>query len=498
MEAGDEGMIYFQLMLHPPSPQKLPLYRRFIAAMMTFSIVVFSHFLFAQTTHDGPLAMLTQAVTDDANGNGYLDRIILHFDQEVTFPISDDAKNLAGIKFNSFTFSVDSISGASNRSTTDSVFIMYLHELENNIPQTAWTPIISITGITGIAPITNLRCVDGAGPVIWSVVKEIDTLENRSDDKVTVTLSERILSSDGSSFGLMHEPAQIFNAWKRAASSTMVRDTGMLGGIRAFYSTDNDSAVSFYMKNGNDLSRSYLLSIKTDPSLIIDWLTGNAPSNNNQIVQVKLSVSDMATTGIKIGGNNNITTSREIMNIGRPGAIIIPSSLHVQPGVFQAQHSPYACDWVKHDGAGCLIRIPILVPADSLQKVTLDIGIYDQNGNLIQQGMNTDVLASITSNDLPTCFLLDIYWNGYDNAGKPMSTTEDQIDVKVTLNYSDPNIKEMVFKSNSSITPGSPSHKSGCGCGSGTGLAFIPPIGFKVRSWWQRKKKNKAALCERK
>jgi hypothetical protein len=466
---------------------------RFIAAIMTFSIGAFSHSLFART-NIGPLSMLTQAVTGDANGNGYLDRIILHYDQEVTFPLNDDVKNLASIKFNSFTFSVDSISAAASLSRTDSVFIMYLHELENNIPQTGWIPIISIAGIAGIAPITNLLCADGAGPVIWSVVKEIDTLENRNYDKVTVTLSEPILSSDGNRFSLMHKPAQVFNVWKRTASGAVVTDTGMLDGIKSFYA-DYDSAGSFYMKNGNDLSSSYLLSIKTDSSLIIDRSIigmGNAPSNNNQIVQVKLSASNMGIAhGIKIGGNNNIINSGEIMNVGRPGAIIIPSSLHVQPGVFQAQHSPNAFNWVKFDGAGCVIRIPILVlSANPSQKDTLDISIYDQNGNLIQHGSNTDVLASITSNDMPTCFLLDIYWNGYDNTGKSISTTEDKINVKVALNYSDPGIKEMVFESNASITPENRSHKSGCGCGSGTGLAFIPPIGFKMRSWWQRKRKK--------
>jgi hypothetical protein len=35
--------------------------------------------------------------------------------------------------------------------------------------------------------------------------------------------------------------------------------------------------------------------------------------------------------------------------------------------------------------------------------------------------------------------------------------------------------------------------KDGCGCGSGTGLAFIPPIGFKIGSWWKRKKKRTGA-----
>jgi hypothetical protein len=31
-----------------------------------------------------------------------------------------------------------------------------------------------------------------------------------------------------------------------------------------------------------------------------------------------------------------------------------------------------------------------------------------------------------------------------------------------------------------------------CGCGSGTGLAFLPPIGFKIGSWLKRKKEKRA------
>jgi len=34
-------------------------------------------------------------------------------------------------------------------------------------------------------------------------------------------------------------------------------------------------------------------------------------------------------------------------------------------------------------------------------------------------------------------------------------------------------------------------NKPGCGCGSGTGLAFIPPLGFKAKSWWNRKRKGR-------
>jgi hypothetical protein len=43
------------------------------------------------------------------------------------------------------------------------------------------------------------------------------------------------------------------------------------------------------------------------------------------------------------------------------------------------------------------------------------------------------------------------------------------------------------------LYPPQSDNKPGCGCGSGTGLAFIPPLGFKAKSWWSRKKKGKDA-----
>jgi len=41
-------------------------------------------------------------------------------------------------------------------------------------------------------------------------------------------------------------------------------------------------------------------------------------------------------------------------------------------------------------------------------------------------------------------------------------------------------------------------NKPGCGCGSGTGLAFIPPLGFKAKSWWNRKRKGRGDKKQRK
>jgi hypothetical protein len=44
------------------------------------------------------------------------------------------------------------------------------------------------------------------------------------------------------------------------------------------------------------------------------------------------------------------------------------------------------------------------------------------------------------------------------------------------------------FTIQSSPTSGTQDEKPGCGCGASAGLAFIPPIGFKIRRLIKKKK----------
>ena len=82
-------------------------------------------------------------------------------------------------------------------SSTDTVFVVTLVEpvkgdIDYGMPETDWKPSITITGMPGVSSIKGYVATDGAAPVIWSVTKTITSTSDRTQDKVTVTLSEPI------------------------------------------------------------------------------------------------------------------------------------------------------------------------------------------------------------------------------------------------------------------------------------------------------------------
>jgi fibro-slime domain-containing protein len=178
----------------------------------------------------GPLTNLTSAVTGDADGDGYLDRIIMHFDKEAMLQLSDSAANgkltikYSDINGEPYIFHVDSIRGMSGTGKVDSVFTVYIAELSNKIPQTAWTPSITDKGVfKGVGTISNVVAADGAGPVIWRVVKDNKSVMTNTDDEVTVVFSEPVQAVDGSEFKTGLPPNMVFYVWMQRENSSGAR-----------------------------------------------------------------------------------------------------------------------------------------------------------------------------------------------------------------------------------------------------------------------------------
>ncbi|MGB7567937.1 MAG: hypothetical protein WBM07_08760, partial [Chitinivibrionales bacterium] len=362
----------------------------------------------------GKPTTLVAAVTQDVNGDGYLDGIVLHFDKQTTIPAGYNIDSLINVTYNyagtNFTFTVDSIggvpsnSGVTSQSATDSVFTIYVSELKNNIPQTAWTPSVTINGLTGTTPVNNVTSVDGAGPVIWSVTKDITSLTNRATDLVSITFSEPIEASDGSDFKnkLSTDPSLVFYVWKdsaiavngKAVKDTFVLDT-ILNGINGFYSVSSDGkTVYFYMSNGKDLTSEYYISLKSDSSLIVDLSRAlNDPAKTNQKVQVKV-----------------ISNAPNVLTVGPNPAV--PSYAHPGDLTLDYNYNYNARQWAV-DGNGTLLSFDVAVSTNSNDKITGYIKIYDVVGNLVcgagDNGTNLIQSSWIGSGTVQHYY---IYWNG--------------------------------------------------------------------------------------
>lgn len=261
---------------------------------------------------NGPAINLTQALTRDIDGNGYLDHIELHFALPVTLPANFSFTGLSIISGASL-FTASGIENNTGR--TDSVWLIKINEVQNGIPQTAWKPYIKFDGDNNhsIAGANKVQCQDGAGPVVWSVENNRRD-KDPADDVVTVILSEPVMRSNGSSLTLIDTPSMVFSVWQKNTNDTFVRVDKFLEGINAFMgitTTIKDprqSVVSFKMINGNDLTSQYYISVNTDKMFITDNAGGNNfPNLNNQRVRV-LVTPQITEVDVDTLGQNRTST----------------------------------------------------------------------------------------------------------------------------------------------------------------------------------------------
>jgi hypothetical protein len=248
----------------------------------------------------GPATQILQALTLDTNGNGFLDGVRLRSAEKVDLSTMDSSALLAAISVENGanSWANMSIVGA-NGTLYDSVFVLsFAEDSIPRVPQTAWTPGISITGIPGLAnvPLGTVMCVDGAPPVVWAVYNVIDPNGNIANDLIKVVLSEPIASRSGS-LSLATPPESLFVVWVKQTDGTFTEQPGFFAGISALASVHDTSlgGVTLPMvvfRNSNDagwqlLSNNYL-NIRTSPSSVIrdQVMPPNVPLDNNLKVRV--------------------------------------------------------------------------------------------------------------------------------------------------------------------------------------------------------------------
>jgi fibro-slime domain-containing protein len=366
----------------------------------------------------GPLTSLTAAVTGDADGDGYLDHIVLHFDKEATFPSDINPKTAFTITYSNkdgmnVQFVVDSIRGMSGTGLTDSVFTVYFAEntAGSTKLQTAWTPTITYNGnLKGVSPINNNSTIDGAGPVIWKVIKDSKSVYTTKDDEITVIFSEPIQATDGSGFKTGTQPNLVFYVWTQDTSGHFLRDSINLplSDIKYFNGqmTDaNQTQVTFTMTNGKDISALNFFSIRVDSSAIYDkaaenpnnpdnpsLLFNNLPAANNQPVRVQV-ISNIPEK-LLVGPNPSV-----------------PTFLHERPGELNFVNNPNARRWVGTEHAATVLNFLVDVDMDASLKIAGNLAIYDVVGNPVQTAKNDDILKGTGWLAGTGIHNFDIYWN---------------------------------------------------------------------------------------
>jgi hypothetical protein len=378
---------------------------RFLRQIAIF-FLIFASFsttaLYAQTG-----ARLIHAFTRDLNGNGYLDAVELRFDDLVSLPTTSLPSFIVSCdSLLDTAFSIDSI--VSVKSPSDTVFIAYLSEQYDTIPQTSWLLKISITGVSGLENVVEFTAMDGAGPVIWSVDRVTTSTQDRTRDRITVGFSEDILSSGGQPMAFSTLVESIFSAWAIADQGYVLVD-GLFSGIQGFTEITSQS-VTFYMTNGNDLTGNHLLSILATVSSQIDDSEGNPPNSNNQKVRVFVSgqVSGKPTAGP--------TPFFPILNADS----LSGAYPHTQDGLYYVR-PPDAFTWARNEG-GMIFVTTMVIPSEANLRVTGSLTIFDASIEKVYERQNAvDLIpAEWSATAVPgETRQLVFYWNGVTDGGVP-------------------------------------------------------------------------------
>jgi hypothetical protein len=372
----------------------------------------------ARVVITGRAATLLSAVTHDTSGNGLLDEITLVFDRKVTLPAGTRIQLSNG----QYTLVVSGIRGQTSGTSTavnpatgltegavgsDSVFTVVLTESNKSVPQTGWEPSLTMSGVSGMSVVNGYSVQDGAGPVIWSIVKTIGGPSDRTQDKVTVTFSEPI-GTNGNDFTPAMPPSGIFHVWEIHVSvngdTTYTEVPGMLSGITEFFKVENGGqSVSFYMSNGKDLTTRDYLNIVFDS-------TGRITDKNPPLVNGPVPTNQRVEVTVKS------VPAREILVVPNPS---VPTFVRQRPGELHLEHQPNGRQWVRQDGGGTVMTFRI-APATG-EIVTGYLKIYDVIGNIVfsvdsSKSKGGIVPPSWASSD-SSAHDYDIYWNGSNAQG---------------------------------------------------------------------------------
>jgi hypothetical protein len=358
----------------------------------------------------GRLPQITLAETQDLNGNGYLDAMVVHFNLPVDLSGIDLGTILASfhVAADEVTLTNWTVVGITGRDSLDgsplddSVFVLKLAEAQNGQPQTAWTPTVSVSGLPGVSsgePAT--RSVDKAPPAVWVVYKVIDPSGNAAKHTYIVIMSERVEAATGS--GWEFAPP---NVGELLDVYTLNRTTGQYEPV----TSDLLGSAGNLTDGATELYAHHFLNIQTIPSPIVADLSGNEPDADNQ----KVRVVPLGQVGFD---------PRPIPNPAAPDAHATPQ---FAPGVLYAGHESGASDKVKSgEWGGFALVFDISVPDASCSPlIRVFRKIYDVTGNLVNSGVCENLLQTFddqTQIQGGRTVHIEMHWDAFNSQGKPVA-----------------------------------------------------------------------------
>jgi hypothetical protein len=407
---------------------------------------------------------LMSAKTRDLNGNGYLDAIDVMFNGAVSFPADYNFHNIiVCYKVGSKTICFPVTNPIPADGMANPAFRLRIQENTYVLPdesQTDWTPTLILSNLPGVDPV-SLTATDGAGPVIWKVRKEVNSMEH-TQDKVFVTFSEDVLCETGTPVKMTDAPSDLFHVWSGAP---IVSVDSMLTGIRILGSASRRE-VMFNMLNDENLNSTHSLSIENqDGAPLLFDVHQNPASGSNHCVPVLVN-----------GFYGKLTIAPTVINS-------IQKNFY---DVLQAGEAFLYSLMAANEG-GVVFSIDLTFPAESL-KISGDLQIIDFTGEVVYRRSNKNI---VVPNDWDGTWAggettqLAFYWNGVNDDGRKVIGGEYTVKLSISFN-GDKREYSGAFYAVSALGANSKTKRIGT-CGAGWGLALVPLFGLQISALLRRR-----------
>ncbi len=328
-------------------------------------------------------AVADSAVTGDDDGDGYLDRVDVHFNSKVN--LTKDMIEVFEVINGGTSFQIDSIRTVNNGYTVR----LFLKEKITERFQTDWKPILNIMDIKGLAPVSGMESKDGAGPVVSRAKFFSGSLSNEQSngtpDSIRVSISELVdwpVSAN-------RNPNQIFRFYH---GGTLVQNP-----FSSMIIVDDSTAV-------------LIVSEKITVETLRDSIQLNSSGG----------VTD------KPGNRPHINSRKAAVEWGVISLQYIPSNNPFSPGVteidprIRERFAPVIKKQIQISGGtgtkGTVIRLEVkgkpLKVIKGVSETDSAYGraaVYDVVGNLIRSDL---YVFKVEGNDY------GIYWDGYNKKGR--------------------------------------------------------------------------------
>jgi len=373
----------------------------------------------------GPKKVVTSALTRDLNGNGFLDAIEFTIDRPVSAAEVSIA-NFTDIKYSTTRFAADSISFSA---TNPNIFTVHFSEKDTTTPQTAWKIYYSITNATTLANASQVLTTDGAGPVVWKIIR------NLKNNNVRIFLSEKVKNINNNLLTINDNPNLTLNLYFKDPNGVMQPYDFLIASITT-YSAISDDMLTFILPNNIDLTPYHYMNLEID-STLFPTATNNGSvvmdlnSNRPHIDNIKKPVKPEDQLDSMLIGPNPATAGFIYRD---PGYLTLDNDLDAIPIVVEKK-------------IGTIIQVTIT--PDTSMSATLKI--HDMAGNLVSWAhiedyynyLKTSINNPLSQLQIASKLTLNYYWNGSNKKG--MKVSPGVYRVVFTVDYKNSPLHDVKF-----------------------------------------------------